>query len=91
MASKRTFGTGMLHDTACVQCQLTKVHCHTMAPLLPFKLPEQQFDHVNIDLRPLPVLTHLLTLALIHILTVVLTHLLTVVDRATNNKPYLWC
>lgn len=39
----------------CVKCQRTKIHRHIKAPLRQFEVPEQRFDHVNIDLvGPLP-------------------------------------
>ena len=57
---------------SCVPCQRAKVHCHTKAPLAPFRVPEKRFDHVNVDLvGPLPA-SHRYT------------HLLTMVDRTTR-------
>ncbi len=39
----------------CLECQKSKVHRHTKAPLAVFKVPQHRFDHVNVDLvGPLP-------------------------------------
>ena len=41
--------------TECVQCQRSKVHRHTIAPLQPFDKPESRFSHIHVDLvGPLP-------------------------------------
>ena len=56
----------------CVECQRSKVHRHTKAPLAHFLVPERRFDHVNVDLvGPLPP-SH------------GFTYLLTMVDRTTR-------
>lgn len=34
----------------CIQCQRTKVHRHTKSPYGKYELPQQRFDHINIDL-----------------------------------------
>ena len=40
---------------ACLQCQRSKVHRHTVTPLLTFASPDIRFDHIHIDLvGPLP-------------------------------------
>lgn len=56
----------------CLGCQRAKVHRHVRAPLETFKVPENRFSHVHIDLvGPLPPSQE-------H------THILTVVDRFTR-------
>ena len=56
----------------CLDCQRSKVHRHTRAPLSPITVPERRFDHVHIDLvGPLPPSQGF-------------THLLTIVDRFTR-------
>lgn len=51
---------------SCVDCQRSKVHRHTKAPLAHFPVPERRFDHVNVDfVGPLPSshdFTYLLTM-----------------------------
>ena len=40
---------------ACLQCQRSKVHRHTVTPLSTFASPDIRFDHIHIDLvGPLP-------------------------------------
>lgn len=40
----------------CLQCQQAKVHRHIKAPLAPFHIPCQRFEHINVDLvGPLPI------------------------------------
>ena len=50
---------------SCPQCQLSKVHCHTVTPLSTFSTPDAQFDKVHLDIvGPLPCsrgFTYLLT------------------------------
>ncbi len=56
----------------CLQCQKSKVHRHTKAPLAVFKVPQHRFEHVNVDLvGPLPPSQGY-------------TYLLTIVDRFTR-------
>lgn len=44
-----------LWSRQCIQCQKAKVQRHNRAPLSTFMLPEQRFDHINIDIvGPLP-------------------------------------
>ena len=39
----------------CLQCQRSKVHRHTISPLVPFTPPDARFDKIHIDLvGPLP-------------------------------------
>ena len=39
----------------CLQCQRSKVNCHTSAPLFKFGTPDTRFDHVHVDIvGPLP-------------------------------------
>ena len=57
---------------SCVECQRSKIHRHTKAPLAHFPVPERRFDHVNVDLvGPLPS-------------SLGFTYLLTMVDRTTR-------
>ena len=50
---------------ACLACQWSKVHVHTMSPIGRFRPPDSRFAHVHVDLvGPLPTVnghTHLLT------------------------------
>ena len=40
---------------ACLSCQLSKVHRHTLSPLSSFPVPDARFDNVHIDIvGPLP-------------------------------------
>ena len=40
---------------ACLQCQRSKIHRHTITPLSTFTSPDARFDHIHIDLvGPLP-------------------------------------
>ena len=40
---------------SCLQCQLSKVHRHTVSPLSTFATPDTRFDHVHVDIvGPLP-------------------------------------
>ncbi|PIK54732.1 hypothetical protein BSL78_08378 [Apostichopus japonicus] len=56
----------------CLQCQRSKVHRHTIAPLGTFANPDARFDHVHIDLvGPLPPSNGF-------------TYLLTIIDRFTR-------
>lgn len=56
----------------CLQCQASKVHRHTNAPLQTFDVPQRRFDHINIDLvGPLPASNGF-------------KYLLTIVDRYTR-------
>lgn len=34
----------------CIQCQRSKIHRHNRAQLESFKIPEERFEHINIDL-----------------------------------------
>ena len=34
---------------ACLQCQHSKIHCHTITPLSTFTSPDAHFDHIHID------------------------------------------
>ena len=46
----------------CLQCQRSKVHRHTISPLVSFTLPDARFDKIHIDLvGPLPHSHYLLT------------------------------
>ena len=39
----------------CIQCQKSKIQCHTTAPLSKFKTPDARFDNIHIDIvGPLP-------------------------------------
>jgi transposase InsO family protein len=39
----------------CIACQTSKIQRHVKAPLSTFKVPQQRFDHINIDIvGPLP-------------------------------------
>ena len=39
----------------CIQCQRSKVHRHTSAPLVPFATPDTCFDRIHLDIvGPLP-------------------------------------
>jgi transposase InsO family protein len=56
----------------CLACQKSKVQQHTCAPLSDFKVPNQRFGHIHVDLvGPLPP-SH------------GYTHLLTIIDRFTR-------
>ena len=56
----------------CVQCQRSKVHRHVKAPLQDFRVPENRFDHINVDIvGPLPTSQGF-------------TYLFTIVDRFTR-------
>ena len=56
----------------CIQCQRSKVHRNVKAPIQHANMPENRFEHVNVDLvGPLPVSNGF-------------THLLTIVDRFTR-------
>ena len=57
---------------ACLVCQLSKVHRHTLAPLLSFPVPDVHFDNIHIDIvGPLPVSNNY-------------TYILTCIDRFTR-------
>lgn len=57
---------------ACLQCQRSKVHRHTVTPLGNFPLPDNRFEHVHLDIvGPLPPSEGY-------------TYLLTMVDRFTR-------
>ena len=56
----------------CISCQRSKVQRHVRAPLATFKVPDERFTHINLDIvGPLP-------------LSQGYTHLLTIVDRFTR-------
>lgn len=57
---------------ACIQCQCSKIHRHTQAPLEPFRVPSRRFDHIHVGLVG-PLLQ-----------SQGCTHTLTVVDRTTR-------
>ena len=57
---------------ACLSCQLSKVHRHTLSPLSSFSVPDARFDNVHIDIvGPLP-------------LSNSYSYLLTCIDRFTR-------
>ena len=57
---------------ACLSCQLSKVHRHTLSPLSSFSVPDAHFDNIHIDIvGPLP-LSHNYS------------YLLTCIDRFTR-------
>src|SRR5678815_2098662 len=59
-------------STQCLNCQKSKVHRHTVAPLQQFIPPGERFDQVHIDLvGPLPPSNGF-------------THILTCIDRYTR-------
>ena len=61
---------------ACLQCQHSKIHRHTITPLSTFTSPDARFDHIHIDLvRPLPPSKGC-------------TYLLTCIDSRDCQKPY---
>ena len=43
----------------CLQCQRSKIHRHTTAPLIPFPTPDARFDRIHLDLvgPPIPNIT----------------------------------
>ena len=57
---------------ACLACQFSKVHRHTLSPLSSFPVPDARFDNVHIDIvGPLPLSNNY-------------SYLLTCIDRFTR-------
>ena len=60
MVSSRFVWPGLAKDVtqwarSCTRCQIAKVQRHTAAPLQQFKLPDQCFQHIHVDIvGPLP-------------------------------------
>lgn len=49
-------GKEIRHWTRCCEnCQKTKIHRHTVSPIILFALPDRRFEHIHLDLvGPLP-------------------------------------
>ena len=60
LAKERYVWHGMARDITrwaktCIQCQQSKIQCHTRSPVDTFKVPARRFQHLNVDIvGPLP-------------------------------------